>query len=110
MAKLICLLPGSELPDVKEDFRSARKLEQYRLGEKAVYLPRGLAWEYIPRRAILRAEQSRRVITAGHCVTVREEKPAVDLVTEAQVFTLSLEKAASAGTVLEILGGGERKE
>ena len=110
MAKFICLLPGNELPDVKEDFHAARKLEQYRLGEKAVYLPRGLAWEYIPRCAILRAERSRRVITAGHCVTVREEKPAVDLITEAQVYTLNLEKAASAGTVLELLGGGERKE
>ena len=43
--KFISLLPGRELSDLKEDFRAAKKLEQYRLGEKAVYLPRGLSWE-----------------------------------------------------------------
>ena len=104
MAKFTCLLPGKELPDVKEDFRAAQKLEQYRLGEKALYLPRGFSWEYIPRSEIRRAEGSRRVITAGHCVTVREEKPAVDLTTDRGVFTLNLEKRSSAETVLAALG------
>ena len=104
MAKFICLLPGKELPDVKEDFRAAQKLEQYRLGEKALYLPRGFSWEYIPRSEIRRAEDSHRVISAGHCVTVREEKPAVDLVTDSGVFTLNLEKRSSAEAVLAALG------
>ena len=45
------------------------------------------------------------MISAGHCVTVREEKPAVDLETEQGVFTLNLEKPASAAAVLEALGG-----
>lgn len=107
--KFICLLPGREISELKEDFRTAKKLEQYRLGEKAVYLPRGLSWEYIPVREIRRAERSRRVISAGHCVTVREEKPAVDLETEQGVFTLNLEKPAGAAAVLEALGG-ERSE
>ena len=98
--KFISLLPGRELSDLKEDFRAAKKLEQYRLGEKAVY---------IPVSEIRRAERSRRVISAGHCVTVREEKPAVDLETEQGVFTLNLEKPASAAAVLEALGG-ERSE
>ena len=109
MAKFTSLLPGIELSDAKEDFRTAKKLEQYRLGEKAVYLPRGLSWEYIPVSEIRRAQRSRRVISAGHCVTVREEKPAVDLETEQGVFTLNLEKPASAAAVLEALGG-ERSE
>lgn len=104
MAKFTCLLPGKDLPDVKEDYRAARKLEQYRLGEKALYLPRGFSWEYIPRSEIRRAEDSHRVISAGHCVTVREEKPAVDLVTDSGVFTLNLEKRSSAETVLGALG------
>ena len=102
--KFVCLLSGKELADAKEDFRAAKKLEQYRLGEKAVYLPRGLSWNYIPVSEIRRAEQTHRVISAGHCVTVREEKPAVDLETEQGVFTLNLEKPASAAAVLEALG------
>ena len=107
--KFISLLPGRELSDLKEDFRAAKKLEQYRLGEKAVYLPRGLSWEYIPVSEIRKAERSHRVITAGHCVTVREEKPAVDLETEAGVFTLNLEKPDSAAAVLDALGGERSK-
>ena len=103
MAKLTCLIPGGEIEDLKEDLRAAKRIEQYRLGEKALFFPRGLSWEYLPRESILRAERSRRVISAGHCVTVREEKPAVDLVTETGSFTLNLEKPASAALVLEKL-------
>lgn len=104
MPKFTCLLPGKELPDLKDDFKTAQRLEQYRLGKLALYLPRGFAWEYLPLSEITKAERSRRVISAGHCVTVREEKPAVDLVTEQGNFTLNLEKPASADMVLSSLG------
>lgn len=107
MPKFNCLVPGKELPDLKEDFNAARRLEQYRLGELAVYLPRGFAWDYIPLSAVTKAERSHRIISAGHCVTVREEKPAVDLVTGSETFTLNLEKPASAQTVLEALAEQE---
>ena len=107
MPKFTCLLSGKELPDLKEDFKTAQRLEQYRLGKLAVYLPRGLAWDYIPVELITKAERSHRIISAGHCVTVREEKPAVDLVTKTETFTLNLEKPASAEAVLQALG---RKE
>ncbi len=103
MARFTCLIPGKELADVKEDFRAARKVEQYRLGSRALYLPRGLSWEYIPLAEIHSGEQSHRVISAGHCVTVREEKPAVDLRTEAGPLTLNLEKKASMQVVLDAL-------
>ena len=103
MEKFTCLLPGKELPDLKEDFRAAVKLEQYRLGKLALYLPRGLRWDYLPLAEIAAAEPSRRVISAGHCVTVREEKPAVDLRAGDKIFTLNLEKPASARLILETL-------
>lgn len=107
MPKLTCLLPGKELADPKEDFRAARRIEQYRLGAAALYFPRGLSWEYLPLREITRAENSRRVISAGHCVTVREEKPAVDLWAGERSFTLNLEKPASATLLLKALKGEE---
>ena len=103
MARFTCLVPGKELADVKEDFRTARKVEQYRVGARALYLPRGLSWEYVPLAEIHSGEQSYRVVTAGHCVTVREEKPAVDLVTPAGKLTLNLEKKASMQLVLDAL-------
>ena len=105
MAKFNCLIPGKELSDLKEDFRAAQKLEQYRLGRLALYLPRGLAWDYLPLSEIRSAHPSHRTISAGHCVTVREEKPAVDLDTDTGSFTLNLEKPASARAVLKALAG-----
>jgi len=110
MAKFICLIPGGEIENIAEDFRGAQKVEQYRLGKEAVYLPQGFRWEYLPLKAVLRAEQSRRVISAGHCVTVREEKPAVDLVTEDRTWTLNLEKQTSMQTVLDALAPEEGRD
>ena len=107
MPRFTCLLPGRELTDPKEDFRAARKIEQYRLGALALYLPRGLSWEYIPLAAIRSANRARRVISAGHCVTVREEKPAVDLSTEAGDITLNLEKKNSMELVLDAIRPGD---
>ncbi len=95
------------MDNVKEDFREAVRVEQYRLGKAALYLPRGLSWEYLPYSAVLRAEKSRRIISAGHCVTVREEKPAVDLVTQEKTLTLNLEKPESAQRILDLIRGEE---
>ena len=103
MPKFSCLIPGRELADPREDFRAARKIEQYRLGALALYLPRGLSWEYIPLDALDKAERSHRVISAGHCVTVREEKPALDLWAGEKSWTLNLEKPASAQSLLDAL-------
>lgn len=107
MARFTSLISGRELENVKEDFRAARKVEQYRLGARALYLPRGLSWEYIPLEALDKAERSHRVISAGHCVTVREEKPAVDLTAGEKQFTLNLEKQASVQLILQTLKGEE---
>lgn len=104
------LIKGKTIENVKEDFRGAERVEQYRLGKAALYLPRGLQWDYVPYAAILRAERARRVISAGHCVTVREEKPAVDLFTEGETLTLNLEKQESAQRILELIPGGEAEE
>ena len=67
MAKPVCMVPGKELPDAAEDFRGAKRIEQYRISEKALYLPEGLRWKYLPFSAIDKAEESFRVISAGHC-------------------------------------------
>ena len=45
MAKPVCMVPGKELPDAAEDFRGAKRIEQYRISEKALYLPEGLRWK-----------------------------------------------------------------
>ena len=104
MAKFTSLIPGAELADASADFRAAVRVEQYRVGKEAVYLPAGFSWQYIPVSAIQCAGDSHRNVTAGHCVTVTERKPAVELTTQSGPFTLNLDKPASVQKILDALG------
>ena len=94
------LIPGIVLDDVKADFKAAERIEQWK---DAVYIPAGLKWNYVPRRAIRSAEASHRTVNAGHCVTVRVRTPALTIVTDAESFELSLEKQASLDRFLAVL-------
>ena len=104
MARFRSLIPGAEIENAAEDCKSAVKIEQYRIGASAVYLPYGFNWNYIPRSEITGAEASHRSVTGGHCVTVTEVKPAVDLITEAGPITLELDRKGSMQKVLDALG------
>ena len=103
MAVPVTLIPGKTIDDVKSDFRTAERIEQYRLGENAVYLPAGLRWNYIPRSEILEASSSHRTVNAGHCVTVQVRTPSLELVTSAGPIELHLEKQASLDKFLAAL-------
>lgn len=104
MFKPRCLIKGKELANVEEDYRASVKIEQYRVGKEALYLPEGLRWNYLPFSEIRSAADSHRVVTAGHCVTVREERPALQLETSLGFLTLNLEKADSLPKLLQLLG------
>ena len=99
----VCLVEGKNIPDAKEDFRIARKVEQYRISDAALYLPEGLRWNYIPLTEVQKADESFRVISAGHCVPVREKRPELDLVTSAGRIHLQLEKQDNMQIILEAL-------
>ena len=99
----VCLLEGKNIPDAKEDFRNARKVEQYRISNAALYLPEGLRWNYIPLTEVQKADESFRVISAGHCIPVREKRPELDLITSAGRIHLQLEKQESMQIILEAL-------
>lgn len=108
MAVPNCMLKGKEIADVKEDFRNARRVEQYRLGKQALYLPEGLRWNYLPLSEILKVEESFRVISAGHCVPVREKRPEIDILTEkGSVVHLQLEKQESMKQILDAVSAGK---
>ena len=104
MAKFSTLVPGAEINEPAGDFRGAIKVEKYRIGKEAVYVPAGFSWNYIPGFAIKSADSSHRSVTGGHCVTVTEIKPAVDLMTDAGAFTLELDRKDSMQKVLNALG------
>ena len=104
MAKFNSLIPGTELEDPARDFRAAIKVEQYRVGKAAVYIPSGFSWNYVPLASLRTAEDTHRSVTAGHCVTVTEIKPAVDLVTDSGRFTLNLDQGESIQKILDAIG------
>ncbi len=97
------MIEGKTIENVKEDFRTAEKVEQYRVGKEAVYLPEGLRWKYLPYSEITKAEESFRVISAGHCVPVREKRPEIDLTYAGGTAHLSVEKQDSMQKLLEAL-------
>lgn len=103
MFKPKCLIPGKEIDNPAEDFRGAQKVEQFRIGRKAIYLPEGLRWNYLPLSEIQSVDGAHRVVNAGHCVTVREERPTLKLESAAGSITLNLEKAESRARLLEVL-------
>lgn len=42
------LCPGIRLPDAGEDCRQASRIAQFRVSEKALYLPAFPGWQYVP--------------------------------------------------------------
>lgn len=107
MFKPTALIPGAEIDDPSEDFRSAQRIEQYRIGKAALYIPAGLRWNYIPFSAIRSAAEAHRTVSAGHCVTVEMKMPMLELETSAGRMTLNLEKAESLQKLLDAIGGKE---
>ena len=101
------MLKDCGIENVKEDFKKAEKVEQYRLGELALYVPEGLRWSYLPLAEIRKAEESFRVISAGHCVPVRERRPEIDLIHREGKLHLPLEKRESMEKILRAIGTRE---
>ena len=103
MAKLVNMFPDKQLDNPEEDFRSAVRVEQYRVSNKALYIPEGFRWKVLPFAAVDQAENSFRVISAGHCVPVREKRPELDLTVGSETVHLQLEKESSMQTILSML-------
>ena len=104
MAKFRPLIENCCIENPAEDFSKAQKIEQYRLGELALYIPAGFKWDYLPHDAVESLEESHRNISSGKCVSVTEKKPVVNLNTNAGVIKLNLEMPDSVGKILNLLG------
>ena len=98
-----CLIPGKEIENVKADFRSAKRVEQYRIGQLALYMPEGLRWNYIPLSDIRKAEESFRVLPGGHCNPIRAKKPEIIITTDEIDLPLPLDREESVGKILSAL-------
>lgn len=104
MFKPTALIAGAEIDEPSVDFRSAQRIEQYRISKAALYMPAGLRWNYIPLSAIRSAGEAHRTVSAGHCVTVEMKMPTLELETSAGPMTFNLEKAENLQKLLEAIG------
>lgn len=98
-----CLIPGTEIENVRADFRTAKRIEQYRVGETALYMPEGLRWNYIPLAEIQKAEEGIRVLPGGHCNPIRAKKPELEITTASGKHALPLDRPENLVKILNIL-------
>ena len=103
MARFTSMVSASVLADPSADFKTAKRVEQYRISPSALYIPCGLSWKYIPLSEIDKAEESHRTVSAGHCVTVELRRPALEVTFKGGETSLNLEKDESLKTLLEIM-------
>ncbi len=101
------LLPAAgcgKLEDVREDFRESRRLEKYRLGEKALYIPAGFRWHYLPLREIGEYRPVTRLIESDNGVApFSMEVPSVRIFFHGKNEVLELEKEKSVRSFLDAL-------
>ena len=58
------LYPEIDIPDIKEDKKSAAKVEQYRISKKAVYLPKN---QYLPLSAVEKMQIRHSMMNTKGC-------------------------------------------
>lgn len=105
LTKFIPVIRDAQLDDPGADFRRAHPLEQYRVGEKALYIPDGFfKWKYIPKREIHGVIRS-KVTQTGHskiapyCVT----KPMVRIMYHDGFVCLDMEHERNAQLLKELV-------
>ena len=102
---------GIEPRDVGEDFRSSRRLEKYRLGKTALYIPAGFGWEYLPLSDISSIRRITRVIQSENGVCpFAMEVPGVRLYYHGKDMVLETEKEKSAAAVMAAFEAVRREE
>ena len=92
------VLPEFAIEDPGKDFRGSRVIEQYHLGERALYIPdKGFSWRYIPLdkiRGVIPGRESRDEDSAmgGYHI----ELPTVRVIygSGAEVLTVENKRAA----------------
>ncbi len=92
---------------LKEDFRKSRRIEKYRIGAAAVYIPAGFAWKYLLLKDIQKVIRGRWFIQSDNGVApFAMEAPAIRLRFPDGEEILQLEKKKNAESVLALLEKG----
>lgn len=89
---------------LQEDFRRSLRVEKYRIGALAVYIPAGFSWRYLLREEIRQVRTGRRIISSENGVCpFSMEAPAIRLLHAGGEEILELENEKKAGKIEELL-------
>ena len=96
---------GCTVADPGRDRRKAQAIEQYYLGEEAIYMPGpGFGWRYLPYSEIRGVIPGRETLKEETLlVNFEREKPTLRLIYQGGAQILSLESSKNAETMLGIL-------
>jgi hypothetical protein len=106
--KMIPLLPPNgnrDLTcDLKGDFKNSVRVEKFRIGEKAVYIPAGFSWKYLLKEDILSVRKCKWLIRSENGVAPWAiEAPALRLAHAGGETILELEKEKNAQKALALI-------
>lgn len=59
------------------DIKLSEKIEKYRISDKAVYIPCGLKWQYLPLSEIKAVNPAINLVTAESCSGFEAQLPAL---------------------------------
>ena len=106
--KLNPLIPSEGVQDeqlMKEDFKKSIRVEKFRIGERAIYIPAGFSWKYLLKEDISSIVKGRWFIQSENGVApFAMEAPAIRLRHPGGEEVLDLEKEKNALKALELIG------
>ena len=98
------LFPEHVIADPAADFRTARRIERYRVSDSAVYIPAGFIWQYFPLSAVTRASRARRRVESETSMTGwSDEYPAIAVFFGERKHYLEMDKDGPTDTLLALL-------
>ena len=101
------LIPSDEAPKedfLKEDFKKSLRVEKFRIGKKAVYIPAGFFWKYLLKEDIRLVIKGRWLIQSDNGIApFSMEAPALRLAHAGGETILELEKEKNAQKALALI-------
>lgn len=102
------LIPSEGAQDehlMREDFKKSVRVEKFRIGEKAIYIPAGFSWKYLLKEDVRSLKKGKWFIQSENGVApFAMEAPALRLQHAGGETILELEKEKNAQKALDLIG------
>ncbi len=102
--KIRPLLADAKIENPRADLKRAVTIEQYKVGNEAVFFPDGFNWQYLPYREIKAVIRAKSLDSTDRwLVKYAVEKPSIRLLFRDSFKILILERDRNADTLASVL-------